>query len=268
MLASRLFSKSVALAAILSSLALGRASALTLLDTFNAPAGTTESYTFTGSTPRTYMGDGFTNNSLPAGTTSFQITSFSFLVVTAAATTYTDVVGRIQFWNTANGGTTSATNPAFANAAGQLITVDLGALTSTANSIYKFDVTLNTPITLTGGSGTNWGFAQNFQGNTGAGLADDTNLTSVISYNTTSTGYAAGTITTGASPTFGYYRNANSETNFNFTSTSRSLGFNYQGVAIIINGNAVVPEPSSVALASFGGLGMLFALRRMRRRSA
>ena len=36
-----------------------------LLDTFTAADG----LNFTSSTPRTYMGDGFTNNTLPAGMT-------------------------------------------------------------------------------------------------------------------------------------------------------------------------------------------------------
>ena len=160
---------------------------------------------------------------------------------------YNDVVARIQFWNTYNGNST----PVFSNAAGGLVTVDLGPITTAANNIYTINVTLNTPITLLGGPGTNWGFAQNFQGNTGSGLADTTDLTSLITSNTAGT-YAAGQITTGTSPVFGYYRNAGGETDFNFASTdARSLtGLNGQGIGIIIVGHVVGGGPTPTPTAT------------------
>lgn len=263
MIASRSIAKSAAILALaFTGLAAGRVSAnTTLLDTFTG----TSLQTFTSSTPHTYMGDGFTNNALPTTTTSFQITGVQMYVVFAAAATYTDVVGRIQFWNTANGGTTSATNPAFANAAGPLITADFGALSPTGTSYQEFSLALSAPITLTGGPGTNWGFAQNFQSSTTAAptLADDSNLTSLITANS-SDEYAAGMITTGTGPAYGYYRNVNSETNFNFTSTARSIsGQDYQGIAIVLIGN-VVPEPSSLAALAAGALALGGAAYRKR----
>src|ERR1043166_625400 len=65
-----------------------------LLDTF-----TNGTVSFTSSVPRTYMGDGFTNNTLPGGTTYFQIRSYTFYMVSAAAVTYTDVHARLALWN-------------------------------------------------------------------------------------------------------------------------------------------------------------------------
>lgn len=229
----------------------------TLLDTFTNADG----LTFTGSMPRTYMGDAFTNNSLPAGTSSFQITSLTIYLVTEAAAEYTDVVARLQFWNTVS----TASTPVFSSAAGSIITIDLGALSATATTFYSFNITLSTPITLTGGSGHNWGFAQNFRGSTTGGTpADDSNLTSLITSNSLG-GYAAGQVTTGTSPAQGYYRNASGRTDLNFaTGDSRSLtGLNSQGIAIIINGTPVVPEPSTNALL-LGACGLVIVARWMR----
>ena len=163
-----------------------------VLDTFSIATN----FTFSGTEPRTYMGDAFPNNSLPAGTTSFQITSLTIYLGSVAAANYNNIVDRIQFYNTV---TPTAAN-VFSNPAGPLLTINLGPLVAAANSFYTFNVTLATPITLIGGAGTNWGFVRNFQGDTGTGLADNTNLTSLITYNVNG-GYAAGQITTGTAPT-------------------------------------------------------------------
>ena len=196
----------------------------------------------TGSTPRTYMGDGWTNNTLPGGTGSIQITGFTLYMVHAAtvATAYDNITARVQLWNTY----TAASSPVFGGAAGPVVTVNLGAATLAASTIYTIgpiDLTA-TPITLTGGAGTNWGYAQNFQACVGASCtpADNTNLTSLITSYSTGT-WPAGAITSGTSPAFGYYRNAAGLTNFNFNSTDlRTLaGLNNQGVAIILNGVAI-----------------------------
>ncbi len=96
---------------------------------------------------------------------------------------------------------------------------------------------LGVPVTLTGGNGTAWGWAQNFQGDIGAGFTDQPDLTSLITSNGAGT-WESGQILTGTSPAFGYYRNASGRTDFNFASTdARSLsGLNAQGVGIIISG--------------------------------
>ena len=202
-----------------------------MLDTITG-ADTT---TFTGGTPRTYMGDGWTNNTIPVGSTSVKITGLTLYMVSATTQAYTDVVARIQFWNNYNQAATSV----FTNASGALITVDLGPQNLTANTITAIPVTLATPLTLPGGPGTNWGFAQNFQGNTGAGLGDTTNLTSLITAHSNGL-YSTGQITTGTAPAFGYYRNASGRVDFNFNSTdARTLaGSNALGIGIVIFGTA------------------------------
>src|SRR4029077_15732948 len=126
--------------------------------------------------PHTYMGDGFTNNALPAGTTGFQIKTLRLYMVAVTGQTYTDVVARVQFWNTY----TSANTPVFTGAAGTTVLVDLGPMTTADGTFYPIDATLAVPVALTGGNGTSWGFAQNFQADSGSGLADTTDLTSLI----------------------------------------------------------------------------------------
>ncbi len=196
--------------------------------------------------PRTYMGDGFTNDDLPGDTTSFQINKLTLYFFSATAQTYTDVVARIQFWNTY----TSTNTPVFTNPADGLVVVDFGPLTTSANATYGISFSLATPVTLVGGPGTAWGFAQNFQSNTGSGLADDPNLTSVVRSNNAGS-YASGRILTGTSPKFGYYTNASGRTDFNFASTDeRSFSsLNAQGVGIIILG-APGNSPTPTATAS------------------
>jgi hypothetical protein len=196
------------------------------------------------------MGDGWTNNAIPAGTNSVKITGLTLYMVSTTTQAYTDVVARIQFWNNYN----QAATPVFTNPAGPLITADLGPLNLTANSFTAIPVTLATPVILPGGPGTQWGFAQNFQGNTGAGLADTTNLTSLITAHSNGQ-YSTGQITTGTGPQFGYYRNVSGRVDFNFDSTDmRSLGLNAQGIGIVIFGTAETatptPTPTGTATAT------------------
>lgn len=253
------FSRSLILLTVLVCSALGRLSAqTTLLDTVDSPA---TNFTFTGSMPRTYMGDGFTNSALTP-TSQFNVTGLSLFLVSATAASYTDVLLRIQFYNSYNPNAASV----FSNPAGPLQTFDVGAQTFAANTIYEFDFTLTSPSPITL-FGNNLGFAQNFQSSTlpgGLMPADNPNLTSLITYNTAGTGYAAGQITTGTSPNFGYYRNASGRTDFNFANTdSRSLGVPNQAIGIIVSGSAV-PEPSTYAMV-LGGLGILLFGMRARR---
>jgi hypothetical protein len=214
----------------------------TLLDTITGA----DTSTFTSSPPRTYMGDGWTNNTIPAGSTQVRITALTLYMVSTTTQAYTDVVARIQFWNTYN----QAATPVFSNSSGPLVTVDLGSMNLAANSITAIPVTLATPLTLPGGPGTNWGFAQNFQGNTGAGLGDTTNLTSLLTAHSNGQ-YSTGQITTGTAPTFGYYRNASARTDFNFDSADfRTLGLNAQGIGIVIFGTAQTTSPTPTATAT------------------
>ena len=248
------FSRSTALAVlsvVLSGFVAESASAqTTLIDT-----ATNATNFAIASTPHTYVGDAFTNNALPANTTQFQVTGGSVYLASTTAATYTDIQARIQLWNTV---TPTSTTAVFSNPLG-LITVDFGGGTLAASSVYTLPFTLGSALTLQGGNGTNWGITVNFQVSTTAGtaVADNTATSPALAYNTGTSGYAAGTVTTGTSPVFGYYRNVESQTNFNFvTGDQRSLstaGANYQGLAFSLAGNPVVsagptaPEPSTVA---------------------
>ena len=145
-----------------------------LLDTF-----TGRTVAFTGNTPRTYMGDGFTNNSLPATATYISIRSFTFYLYATANANYTDVHARLALWNNY----VATISPVFANYAA-LFDIDLGPLSVTsAPTFYAVDVTVMPPHPfLYGPAGTAWGYSLNFQGSTtGGAVADDTNLTSTFS---------------------------------------------------------------------------------------
>lgn len=185
-----------------------------------------------------FMGDAWTNNALPVGTTSITVTGLTFYVFSLQNQSYTDVVARIQLWNTYSGGDDAV----FSN--GTLVTADLGPQSFFNGSKNRFSITLPSPITLTGGPSTNWwGVTVNFQGNTGSGLKNTNDLAPVIASRSTSGPYAAGQITTpGVSPTYGYFKNQRERTDFNFSRNDgfflSSPGYYAQGVAIIINGTA------------------------------
>ena len=266
MLISRSIRRSaVALAVALTASAAIRASAqTTLIDT-----GANATNFAIATAPHTYVGDSFTNNALPANTTSFQVTGGNVYLASTTATTYVDIQVRIQLWNTV---TPASTTAVFSNPAGAVQVIDFGGATLAASSVYTIPFTFVTAVPLTGGSGTNWGITINFQASTAAGtaVADNTNLSPALAYNTGTTGYAAGTITTGTSPSFGYYRNVESQTNFNFIAndqrTLSTTGANYQGMAFSLAGNPVVsavPEPSTYAcLGAFALLGGALLRRR------
>lgn len=195
-----------------------------------------------------FMGNAWTNNALPIGTTSITVTGFTFYVSSLQNQSYTNVVARIQLWNTYNG----PVDPVFSNP-GPLVTASLGPQSFFAGSKNRFSITLPSPITLTGGPSTNWwGVTVNFQGNTGSGLKDTNDLAPVIASRSSSGGYAVGQITSpGVSPTYGFYKNRSGRTDFNFNPNDgfffSSSGFNAQGVAIIIYGTSnagPVPTPT------------------------
>ena len=209
----------------------------------------------TGSTPNTFMGDGYT---LLGGTTS--ITGFDVVPVNLSGTSFTGLQGTIYVWGTVNTGTVSATAPAFSNLLGSYTFTATGAFTTgfyfpfeSATPGVSPGVSLVTPLAI---SGTTIGVTMSYQGTTdGVNYASATSLTSVVSY---------GTAPTVGSESFnGYYRNANSETNGNFTSSLRSLGYTNQSLALRVYGNVqATPEPSALAAL---GLGAFAMLRRRKR---
>ena len=82
-------------------------------------------------------------------------------MVSQVATVYTDIHARLVLWNTYV--QTATAVPQFSNSAA-FFDVDIGALSSAANSFYTVNVTVLTPYPFfIGGPGTQWGYAQNFQ---------------------------------------------------------------------------------------------------------
>lgn len=203
------------------------------------------SVTSTSSTPNTFMGDGY---NLAPGTTS--ITGFDVFPVNLTGTTFTGLKITVYVWGSVNTGTVNATTPAFSNLLGTYVFTSTGTYAS--GFFYAFEgavpgvtpgLLLNTPLLL---PSSPIGVTLNFQGTTdGVNYASVNNLSSLISYGTPAT--------VGSNVFNGYYRNANSETNGNFTSTLRSLGLTNQSVALRVFGTAI-PEPGTWALLSVGAV--------------
>lgn len=204
----------------------------------------------TTSTPNTFMGDGYT---LLSGTTS--ITGFDVAPVNGTTTNLTGLKGTIYVWGTVNTGTVSATAPAFSNLLGSYTFTSTG--TYTAGFYTPFEgstpgktsgITLTTPLAL---SSNTIGLTMAYQGTTdGVNYASASNLTSLVTYGTAPT--------VGSNVFDGYYRNANGETNGNFTSATRSFGQTNQSLALRVFGNVTppaVPEASTTV-----SLGLMLAL--------
>ena len=220
----------------------------------NAAAGA--SGTSTGTTPNTFMGDGYT---LLSGTTS--ITGFDLYPVNNSGTAFAALRLTIYVWGTVNTtGTVSATTPAFSNLLASY-TVTSTITGGFANGTYLAyesatpgvnpGLALGAPLVPTGNT---VGLTFAYQGSTdGTNFASVNSLTSLITYGTPAT--------VGSNVFNGYYRNANSETDGNFTSALRSLGVTNQGLAVRVYGN-VVPEPGTWALLAAGGVVGLLAVRR------
>lgn len=193
------------------------------------------SFTTTSGVPRAYIGGAA--NIIGAGP-QVDITSIDVFMVATAAVSFTNIRARIQLWDTY----TSAATPVYSAPAGVLITADMGPVTTVANTVVTLTITLPSPVRLN--SLTGKGFAVNFQGDTGAGLADDVNLTVPLAVN--------GAQTVGSSAVGGgngFYRNASGRTDFNFVPGDlRTFGtFTDTRAALVLRGNASVP----VSLQSF-----------------
>lgn len=209
----------------------------------------------TGSTPNTFMG-GACN--LISGADS--ITGFDLFPVNLSGTNFTGLKINIFVWGTVNtSGTVNATTPAFSNLLGSYTATTTGTYDS--GFYFPFETgdpgatpgfTLGSALTI---SSTQIGITFNYQGTTDGVTYNNVNsLTSLITY---------GTIASVGSNVFdGYYRNANSETDGNFTSALRSFGQTNQSVGVRVFGTAV-PEPASMTIL---GLGALALIRRRRSR--
>src|SRR5581483_5709734 len=120
-------------------------------------------------------------------------------------------------------------------------------------------ITLTTPLTI---PGTTIGLTFNYQGSTDGGTTFNNvnSLTSLITYGTPPT--------TGSLVFSGYYRNANTETDGNFTSALRTLGQTNESLGVRIYGIAPVPEPGSMALVGMVAVGGGAGWWRRRRQKA
>ncbi len=230
--------------------------ALLFDDISAAESGVTgASITATSSTPNTYLGDGYV-----LATGAKDITGFDLFPYNNTGTNYTGLSLTVYVWGTINTGTVSATAPAFSNLLGTYTATSTG--TFNTGSYYSFQtgspgatpaITLGTPLQLTSNT---VGLTFAYQGTTdGVTFANANNLTSIISY-----GVAP---TVGSEVFNGYYRNANSETNGNFTSATRTLGVTFQSAAVRVYGDvSAVPEPASAGLLAAAGVGVLARRRR------
>jgi hypothetical protein len=184
--------------------------------------------TTTGSTPNTFMGDGYI---LKAGT--INITGFDIFPANLSGTTFTGLKITIYVWGSVNTGTVNAGTPAFGNLLASYTTTVSGNFVS--GSYYPFEsfpvgsapgIQLGTPLAI---SGTNIGISISYQGTTdGVNYGTVNSLTSLISYGTAPS--------VGSQQFNGYFRNANSEVNGNFTSSLRTLGLTFQSLALRVYG--------------------------------
>jgi hypothetical protein len=219
----------------------------------------------TGSTPNTFMGDAYT---LAAGTTD--ITGFDIFPVNLTGTAYSGLKINIFVWGTVNTGTVSATTPAFGDLLGSYTLTTATAAGSFPSGYYfSFEgsspggtapgVTLGTPLAI---PSTTIGVTFNYQGTTdGVTYTSANSLSSLLTYGTAP---SVGSMPLGGA-TGGYYRNANSEVNGNFTSGLRTLtgDAGVQGVALRVYGDITgVPEPTSAALIGLGTAALLIFRRR------
>jgi hypothetical protein len=185
----------------------------------------------TSSNPNTFMGDGY---NLISGITS--INGFDIFPANLSGTTYNALQITIYVWGSVNLGAVNSSTPAFGNLLASYTLTVTGSFPS--GFYFPFEaspagsspgITLTTPLTV---PSTLIGITFNYQGSLDGGVTFNNinNFTSVISYGTPA---SVGTLQFN-----GYYRNAASEVDGNFTSTLRSLGQTSQSLALRVFGTA------------------------------
>lgn len=203
---------------------------------FDSFTGAT-SYTTTTGVPRTYMGMPIDLDAAAGSNPS--ITSMVVYLAYSGTTAqvYNSLRVRVQLWDAWS----STGSPVFSTPAGSVIEADVaGPVTLNPNTFSPITVTLATPVPLSGLTGH--GFAINFQGDTGSGLASADVLTSLLRYGTSPVAVGAN----GLPASYGY-RNASARTDFNFLSTdSRSFGQTNEATVVQLYAAAVTLISQSI----------------------
>lgn len=188
-----------------------------------------------GSTPNSFMGDGYL---LTPGTTN--ITGFDIFPVNLTGIDFTDGIQiNIYVWGSVNLGTVNSSTPAFGNLLALYTFYYPGDISS--GNVYFFegssppgsapDFPLSVPLAI---SGTNVGITFNYEGTTdGINYASYDDLNSFISYGAPAS--------VGGLDFNGFYFNQNSEMNGNFIEGVGTFLDSFQGLALRVYGN-VAPQ--------------------------
>lgn len=219
--------------------------------------------TFTGSTPRTYMGQAFSVAD-PGG--PVQITQMRVVLVAGAAVNYAASRLRVQFWDTYDSSQTG-TNLVFSSSVTNRV-FNTGAINVTGATAFTYTLPFTIPVSLTGL--INHGITFNWQSDVlGTGnFVDDTLLTTALRTGTGGT-IPPPALTAGVNlnPSGGYFRNASGLTTFNFQAGDARTIANVGGLMFEITAVAV-PEPATVAMIGLAGCCILGGWRWKKRQLA
>jgi hypothetical protein len=220
---------------------------------------------------RTFMGQIFTPAVTPGTVQPVTITKLDIVMYSETAVAYSGLRLRMQFFDAYGDGFIPGGDPAnnpnliFNTPLGGIQTQNLGALTTTADTLYFFSLNLPTPVTISParlGSGSAVSF--NFQGDTGSGFQTTDALGTAIRGGVGSPSYLGG------NPAAAYYRNYNGRQDFNFVhqpagtpGDNRSIGANSALAIRLYSLASTAPEPTSGLLAL---LALPVIARRARRR--
>jgi hypothetical protein len=248
------------LLALLASLCLTQRS-LAQATIYDAISGTT-SYTTTGTSPGTFMGQAF-NTTGAAGATP-QVTSMQVAMFVIGAQNFAAVQLRLQLWGSFDS-TASGTTSVFSNPLGGGPSIfNLGPISTTGNAVFVFTLNFATPIALP--STMNLGITFNFQSSTdGVTFVNNEALRTAMRAPAGTHPIVGQNITTGGNT---FYRNASGRTDFNFNANdARFLTGQTQATDGLAFSLTAVPEPSTWAMIA-AGAGLLLVTARKRLRKA